>query len=1626
MPTKTDRILSYLPSTFKALPRPSALYSLADAFGRELQWAENSLAAIMSAHWVDHADRGAETIDDLARLAALYGLSPRSDEDVEEFREHLKRYIRTLLEGTVTVQGILRVTAEALALRIADEHEQLDSWWKRATDTLVTSQLRGDDASALVLGTGTVAVTGSPPLAARINGTTDLSGGVDLRATPTLRLKVDGGAPTDIDVTATAADPAAVSLDELLAAINAGAGMTVAHQDHPYLILESSSTGPASRIDVEEIGDDAAGAILGLAPRHYYGGDASAARVTGSVDLSGDLDLSGARYLRLVIDGSLLAEIDCAGADPSHTTLDEVRDNINSGLGMTVASHDGNRLTLTSPITGIDSSIAFQQAAAQDAAQRLFGLVFSIYTGRDAYAAQVTGASDLSSGVDLSENTTIQLTIDGGAAITIDCAGVDPAATTIDEVATAINTATGITVASHNARFLTLTSPTTGAASTIVLGTLPDNDATEILFGIRPRGAVGSAASTASFTGRRDLSGGVDLMGQYLLNIAVDAGPWISVDLRTAAANPRAATPAELVAAINAELPAGIASHDGRHLTLTSPTPGAAGSLSVEPLMTTERRRFVSRAMIIDEAAQAILGFVSRQAQGVEATSARIKGSADLSFGVDLRQTPYLRLGIDGRPPVDIDCRGPRPRATVIGEISTAINTKLGQAVASHDGKNLTLTSPSTGAASRIVIEPPQAEDALELLLGAPTGIYRGTEASGVSFVATVDLNGSVDLSGVDRIKLGIDGSPPVEIPCAGADPAHTSLNEIVIAINLALDEIIASHDGSCLRLTSPTRGAGSRIVFAVPGAADATAALFGIAPPRSYQGTDAAPARIIGQLDLSSDIDLGTRRYLRLALDGGTAQDVDCAASAADPQHADLDEIIAAINDALGSEIASRDDNRLVLTSSKVGTASRITVTHYTAGDAQTLLLGQVDDTTEGSDPQPARITGEIPLLSPVNLSARRVLRLSVDDGRPADIDVSGAVASMTFLPEIVDAINAVFPEVAAIGEDNKLQLTSNTAGEHSRLAVSPLRYLEVMEYPPEATEAPPQSLHHGANWRIHNTGASDTHGEISLHTPQGVVWPALVNVTQGWQLRLLAVIQQGEIAKISRDESRGLRVIIQSPDGETRPVPATDILVGPLGAKITIPQPQPSRLCRNSDNQQILHLLNPLALYVVRLRARSELTAHQVTVAVEASTPATIGPLPLVADGTTATLQGHLRQDSGGWLLTDVDNNPIARLRPGPGIQLTAFLQRVVSITGVAYPDVPPLMVVTRIAELFDVSVQVRPSLDGVNEERYRGVTIGVDPQRDDALVRQINAGPQRSKLIKAELLAKDTVLKLLRGQNRWCYQDCHGDRFDAARFDEAHFAGGGCRDRAIFDISRFTPLPPERMKTVFADTENPPQPSALASFTWTRHKPGALVVNLPADLPARFGGRFDQARFGQDADNPELHEKTVTEPPDDERFLVTLLNTHSTLVEATVAGFVPQGWQAISMPFRKPVALTLGADSKPARLYLSEEGLSGFIEIKARESGAWGNDIAVSARESGPAMFDVEVIYEGARFENARKIAMGKDLTEPDLYLAPQTDALLRAGPLGVLQAKAAGIHSAVSRDKTEIPLKNRNHH
>lgn len=1667
MPTKTDRILSYLPGTFRALPRPTALYALVDAFGNELLLAENSLAAVMQAHWVDHADRGAEVIDDLACLAALYGLAPRADESVEEFREHLKRYVRTFLEGTVTVQGILRVTAETLGLRIADDYEEMDTWWARSNGELVTVEPRGDDAAELILGLRAATAAGSPARPAQVMGSVDLGGGVDLREVTSVRLKVDDGGPVEINLAEGAADRAAVTLDELVAAINTGLDIAAARHDDRYLTLASPTSGPTSRLEVQDVANDAAERILGLAPWIYHGSEALAAQVAGQHDLSGGVDLSQERYLRLVIDGTHLAEIDlpAAAADPGAVTLDELVHAINSGLGIAVASHDGHFLMLTSPTTGFQSTIAFQRPAAQDAMARIFGAVTPFHTGRDAQPARVTGRRDLSGGVDLSERANIQLTIDGGEPVTINCAGADPANTRPAEVIAAINAALDAEVASHNGRFVTVTSPTEGPAGEVLFEAPPADDATHDIFGIGHRTFAGTTATAARLSGERDLGGGVDLRARHFLNLAVDGGPPAEIDLRAGAANRRAVTLDELTTAINNALGADVAAHDGQHLILISPTTGGASRLEIELLETTRRRRFVTRAMVTDEATQAVFGFVAREARGIPATSARVVGQADLGRGVDLREAHYLRLAVDDRPAVDIDCAGKRPRATLIDEVVGKINAALGMDIAAHDGRRLVLISPSSGVGSRIAFEPPQATDALEGLLDVEPGTFRGRDATRVSFVGTVDLSAGADLEANAAIKLGIDGAEPVkpvEITLGDSEPSHKTLNQLVIAINLKLNQElgvtnVASHDGTHLILTSPEIGTASQISFAIPDGPDATAAVFGIIPPRAYRGSDPMPARVVGRQDLSGGVDLRVARFLRLAVNGRPVVEVDCASGAADPAAAVLEEIVPALNQALGLEAASHDGNHLILKSPTAGLAGRITLEHHTSGDARQTLLGAVEDVAEGSAPAPAVITGEVDLLTLVDLSQRRWIRLAVDSGRPVDIDVAGAAPAATFLDEMVVAMNAVFPGLASATEDDRLQLTSPTAGEGSHLALLPLRHLELIEYPPQPVKTPVQVVQHGDGWPVVNDGAADVFAEAEITAPQGVVGPTLVNETLGWRVRLLTRLAVGERARLWRDAEGGLQAQITAPDSASRPVSGSDILVGPLGAQAWVPFEGTWHLTGDDVEPAALQLNNPLAPSLVRLHARRGGTeGHAIAVAVTESDLAGPHPHPArapqagegrggSADGSPARLVGRVRAEGGAYRLVDADEATIAYLRAGPDVDLAAHQDRVVAVAGPLHAGEPPLLIVQHIADLFDVTLRFTPEEGDPVEEHYSSVTIGIPDSpltthlsslvTRHSLVWQINAGPEFSQLVKAEELDKGTVLTLPRGRSDWRYLDCYSSRFNQSRFNSAHFAGGLCYDRGVFNVSRFAYVPPEPVAAVFASAHPSSDPPTEVVLRWVSHRPGALLVNLPADLPARFGGRFNTARFGQKEEAPELYAGAVTEPPEDENYLVDLINARSTLVEAAIVPLVPLGWEAVQMPFRQPQFLTLGAEDAPARLYLAEEGFDGFIELRAREAGAWGDEIAVTARPSGPAMHDVAIIYQGSRFENARQVALGQSPPSPPptcqkgrtkavaQQAAPGGDLptliqdLLKPGTVGVLQAKAAGVRADVSRYRAD---------
>jgi hypothetical protein len=1622
MPTKTDRILSYLPGTFRALPRPTALYSVADAFGGELLQAENTLAQVMRSHWVDDADQGQEFIDDLTRIGSLYGLAPRDDEDVEDFRDHLKRYVRTFLEGTPTVQGIMRVVAESLGLVIADSYDQIDTWWTRAQDSLTTVEVQGDDASQLLFGAQSVTSVGTSRQPARISGVTDLSLGVDLRGNSMLGLKVDATAPIVLDMAPLVADLTAATLDEIVAGIN-GKVAGLASRDTRHLILTSSTTGPASRLIVQDVAQDAAFKLLGLAPRSYNGDAAVAARISGTVDLSAGKDLSQRRYLRLLIDGTRLAEVDCAGANPAATTLAEITAAINTALKLAVATQDGHVLTLSSPTIGASSAIQFQAPAAQDATQTLFGPVFPIYTGADPLPARVTGTRDLSRGIDLSARFNVAVTVDGGPLLTVNCAGAIPQTTSLSEIVSAINTAAGRLLASHDGKFVTLTAGTPGLTGSIVFSGPSIADATLDIFGIAPRGASGLGASAASIA-TTPLSGGTaDVSALHLLQVAVDGGGATRIDLWSGAADRRAATLGELVATVNAALGSAIASHDGSSIALTSVTSGSASSIAVVPVESTSTRRFVSRAFVINEAAQNVLGVASAEAYGTAATPARVEGTVDLSRGVDVRDDPYLQLSVDGGPGITIDSSAgvPRPRVALpdelVATINTAIDPHVGSPIASHDGRHLFFTSPTSGGSSSIAFQPVLAADALSML-GLSPGTWFGHDDSSVVFQGLVDLSSGLDLNALNKIKLAVDGAPAVEITCAGADPVQTTLSEIVTRINTALGSVVAAPGGKTIVLTSPGRGTKSKIEFLVPPAADATKKIFGISA-RSYQGDAATAPQTTGKLDLSGGVDLRVPKFLQLATDGGAPQDIDCSAGAANPASAKLAEIVAAINTGAGRAVASSLDGiHLTLSSPTTGVSAKLVVNSRSSAGALQRLMGSAPSATAGTDAAPAIITGTVDLLAGANLQERRVLRLAVDGGRPTDIDIFGAAPAKTFLDEMIAKIDQVFPGLASATNDDRLALSSPSRGESSHLQVLPVRAIEVVEFPPTAT-VQALSLKHGDRFQLVNPGAVESALQIEITAPQGKAGIEFVNRSSGLRIRFLVAIPVGGSMRVWRDSVAGLQAQISDAAGAVSLVPHSRILTGPLGSQAWVPFTGlwPLR-GGDADNWATLQLNPPRSPNVTVLRARQRGVEGDsiMTSVAQAAVPATV---VVPADGSRETLTGRLQATSQAFTLLDGTASTVATLRAGPGVDLRCELGSVVAVGGIFYAAEagPPLMVVDSIAALFDVTLQGTADDGGALVENYPAVSIGTGIQEPENLSRRILAKP--SALVVSDELDKAAILTLAPGRSDWSYLSCDGARYDEAEFDISHFAGGLCFDQGIFDISGFSFLPPEPECAVFGN--GPADTAVNVKLLWTSNQPGAFAVNLPLDLPEKFGARFDQARFARPGDSPESFNGVVMEPAADPDYVATQVNAKSSLVKAAHVARVPLGWEAMTMPFRHPRAkpLTGATDTTPAALYLAETGVPGFVELRATQAGLWGNTIEVTARKNSPGRFDLTIGYEGAVFENARETVLaGRILAPGEDPLPALTAEILKPRPVGVLQGKAAGVLAEVTRDRTDL--------
>jgi hypothetical protein len=1642
MPTKTDRILSYLPQTFQTSPRPLVLYPVADAFGNELLLGENCLAAIMLAHWVDFADKNELKINDLGKMAALYGLAPWLDESgeslesVEEFREHLKRYVRTFLEGTVTVQGILRVAAEALSLRIAaDAPEQLDRWWTRKQDALSDVVALGSDATAQ-LNFDHASASGSSALAAQVTGSVDLSEGITLQGANMLRLKVDGSFE-EIDL-ADGNDPKGpFALQQIVDVINRAPRPTIASHDGHYLTLAAPTTGPTSKLEVVNGADDAAPRLLGLPPRSYHGVAATAAQFKGTVDLSSPIDLSNNRYLRIEIDAEFQKEIDCADTDEAHTSLIHIRDAINNAFpGLNVASDDGKHLILTSPTKGIGSSISVQPPAAQNAALQILGVPSLFEAGLDAQPARAESNRDLRGTIDLSKQSRIRLRIDGAAAVTINCAGAEPKKTERVEIVAAINDELNAVVGVITERSISLVSPTAGPASEIVFETAGADDATFQLFGIGPLTFQGSAPTVALLTASPSLTdNGLDVRANNFLVLGVDGSTPVEIDMGQAAPNHAELMSlpltrlAEHINKSFAGVP--IASTDGKKLFLTSPRTGGGSKLEVLPRETLRQRRFVTRAIVTDEAARDVFGFFGKESQGTSPVRARLIGAPDLSLSVDLKVTRFLRLRVDGRAAIEIDCAGDRPRATtleeVVGKINAAFSPTGTQTLATHDGKHLLLISPTLGSSSRLVIEPPRV--ALEKLLGVEPGTFHGAFPTAVRFTSTVNLTGGIDLPAGATIKLGIDDVVPFEIVLGEAAPVHRSVSDITNAINSAFTAPVASTDGRRIVLSSAKTGANSKVIFEAASANDVTQEIFGIVAPREYHGAEASPARVVGQKDLSGTNDLSVFRFLRIAIDGAPAQTIDCAVKAAKPEAATLDEIVNSIGPDIAS--ASSDGKNLILTSPSVGPTSQIALETFNEGDASKALFGNNPLEDSGKPALPAVIIGEKSLLSSIDLSRRSLLRVAVDDRRAIDIDVAGAVPAKTALDEIVTRINDVYPNLAAANSDDQLQLTSTTAGPASKLSLQPMRFLEVVEYPRVAATPEVREGKHHDSWTVFNDGVADSEAEIRILAPQGTVGPGVANSGLEWSVHLFEVLERGETARLFRDPRLGFQAEVIALDGTRRRVPESQILVGPLGSQAWVPFQKEWTV----SGERSLQLNNPQAFRIAVLKGLKP--ENEVDVSVLESDISSLPTPAIQASGKTERLVGRLRTYDKGFRLVDANEAAIADVLAGPYIDLGDFLDKVVQVEGTIYSDATPLMLARRIAALFDVTLSCTPKDRPPVKEAYRSVTIGAGTTEEDSLVLQINAGSQTvptSELVRGDELDKALVLNLPQGKTRFSYLDCLGSRFDDAYFDEARFAGGCfntnhvagppvpcCSERGIFDVSRFSNAPPEKIGAVFSAPEPFSEPPVTIDFRWEEFSAGSFTVNLPADLPARFGARFNDARFGQDKDppadpdkdSPDNYKGAVAEPENDPRFLIKLMSpesgNESNFVNATLVRTVELGWTPALMPFRKPQFLTLGGRDRAARLYLSEEGLAGFIRLEAKDVGAWGNEISVSARQAGPAIYDVSIIYRGGRFEQATSIVMGAARETIQEFLKP--------GPTGVLQAKAAGVRADVTRERAE---------
>ncbi len=100
----TERMANRLPMYLEAYRENSTIRAVLDAFGREMERAEENLGKLMKSKWFFHADLG-----DLERMGLLFGIPRLPGEMKVPYRQRFYLTVKELLTGAGTIDSISKI-----------------------------------------------------------------------------------------------------------------------------------------------------------------------------------------------------------------------------------------------------------------------------------------------------------------------------------------------------------------------------------------------------------------------------------------------------------------------------------------------------------------------------------------------------------------------------------------------------------------------------------------------------------------------------------------------------------------------------------------------------------------------------------------------------------------------------------------------------------------------------------------------------------------------------------------------------------------------------------------------------------------------------------------------------------------------------------------------------------------------------------------------------------------------------------------------------------------------------------------------------------------------------------------------------------------------------------------------------------------------------------------------------------------------------------------------------------------------------------------------------------------------------------------------------------------------------